>query len=65
MEEKSFDGLGIIKIFGKCLIIEVIISAVGMFILALVLSNTSVKNERNNLWSFTRNIIYDYNIFNF
>lgn len=45
MEEKSFDGLGLIKIFGKCLIIEVIISVIGMFILALVLSNTSVNDN--------------------
>lgn len=45
MEEKSFDGIGILKIFGKNLIMELIISLIGMFILALVLSKTSVSDS--------------------
>lgn len=45
MEEKSFDGIGIFKIFGKCLLVEMIISILGMFILALILSKTSVNDS--------------------
>ena len=28
MEEKSFDGIGILKVLGKCLLIELIISLI-------------------------------------
>ena len=45
MEEKSFDGRGVLKTFVKCLIIEMIISILGMLILALVLSKTSVSDN--------------------
>lgn len=45
MEEKSFDGIGTIKLFGKCFAIELLISIVGMFILAVILSKTSVSDS--------------------
>ena len=45
MEEKCFDGIGILKIFGKNLIMELIISLIGMFILALILSKTSISDS--------------------
>ncbi len=45
MEEKSFDRIGVLKTFVKCLIIEMIISILGMLILALVLSKTSVSDN--------------------
>ena len=45
MEEKSFDGISILKIFSKCFLIEMIISILGMFILAVVLSKTSLSDS--------------------
>lgn len=45
MEEKSFDGINILKLFGKSFIIEIIVSIIGMFILALILSKTSVSDS--------------------
>ena len=45
MEEKSFDGVGVLKIFGKCFVLEMLISVLGMFILALVLSKTGVSDS--------------------
>ena len=45
MEEKSFDGIGILKLFGKCITMELVISFLGMFILALVLSKTGVSDS--------------------
>ena len=45
MEEKSFDGIGILKVFGKCFIIEMMISIIGMLILAIVLSQTNVSDN--------------------
>ena len=45
MEEKSFDGIRILKVFGKCFVIEMIISILGMFILALILSKTNVSDS--------------------
>ena len=45
MEEKSFDGIGILKIFGKILLIELILSFIGMFILAIILSKTGVSDS--------------------
>ena len=45
MEEKNFDGIEILKIFGKSLFIEMIISVLGMFILAIVLSKTSLSDS--------------------
>ena len=45
MEEKSFDGIKVLKVFGKCFIIEMIISILGMFILALVLSKTNISDS--------------------
>ena len=44
MEEKV-DGFGTLKIFIKYFIIEMIISILGMFILALILSKTSVDDS--------------------
>lgn len=45
MEEKNFDGIAMLRILGKCLVLELMISIIGMFILALVLSNTSVSDS--------------------
>ena len=45
MEEKSFDGIGILKVCGKCLVIEFIITLVGMFVLALLLSKTNISDD--------------------
>ena len=45
MEEKSFDGIKVLKVFGKCFIIEMIISILGMFILALVLTKTNISDS--------------------
>ena len=45
MEEKSFDGIEILKVFGKCFIIEMMISIIGMLILAIVLSKTSLSDN--------------------
>lgn len=44
MEEKNFDGIQILKVFGKSLVLEMIISFIGMFILALILSKTGVSD---------------------
>ena len=45
MEEKSFEGTNILKTFGKSFLIEMIISIIGMFILAVVLSKTSLSDS--------------------
>lgn len=45
MEEKSFDGISILKTFGKSLLIEMIISIIGMFILAVALSKTDLSDS--------------------
>ena len=45
MEEKAFDGINIFKICLKCFILEIIISIIGMFILAVILSNTSINDN--------------------
>ena len=45
MEEKSFDGIEIVKTFGKSFIIEMIISILGMLILAIILSKTSLSDS--------------------
>lgn len=45
MEERGFDGFQILKICSKSFAIEMIISFIGMFILALVLSKTSVSDS--------------------
>ncbi|MBR2289573.1 MAG: TIGR04086 family membrane protein [Clostridia bacterium] len=44
MEEKSFDGIGILRTIGKSLLVEMLISIVGLFVLALILSRTSVSD---------------------
>ena len=45
MEEKSFDRIKIVKVCGKCLVIEFIITLVGMFVLALLLSKTNISDD--------------------
>jgi len=45
MEEKSFDGIGILKVCGKCLMMELLISFMGMLILALLLSKTNISDD--------------------
>ena len=45
MEEKSFDGFNILKIFGKSFLLEMIVTILGMFILAIVLSKTSLSDS--------------------
>ncbi len=45
MEEKNFDGMKTLKIFLKSFLIEIIISILGMFILALILSKTNVSDN--------------------
>lgn len=45
MEEKNFSGIEILKIFSKSLLLEIIISLIGMFILAIILSKTSVSDS--------------------
>ena len=45
MEEKNFDGISVLKIFGKSLLLELMISFCGMLILAFVLSKTSVSDS--------------------
>ena len=45
MEEKKADGIEILKTFGISFIIEIIISILGMFILAVALSKTSLSDN--------------------
>ena len=45
MEEKSFDGIKVLKAFGKSFIIEMIISILGAFILSVVLCKTNVSDS--------------------
>lgn len=45
MEEKSFDGIGILKVLGKNLLFALILSFIGMFILAIILSKTGISDD--------------------
>ena len=45
MEENKIDRISILKVCGKSLIIELILSMIGMFILALLLSKTGISDD--------------------
>ena len=45
MEERKFDGIEMIKVLGKNLVLALFISLIGMFILALILSKTGVSDS--------------------
>lgn len=45
MEEKSIDGIRVVKVIGKNLIISLLLSLIGMFILAVILSKTGVSDS--------------------
>ena len=45
MEENNFNGITNLKVFIKCFIIEMAISILGLFILALILSKTNVNDD--------------------
>ena len=45
MEENNFDGIGILRLFAKIFCVEMIFSIIGMFILAIILSKTSVSDS--------------------
>ena len=45
MEDKRVDEIGILKIFIKNFALELIISIIGMFILAIILSKTDVSDS--------------------
>ena len=44
MEENLSDGFELIKNLGKCILIELIITFLGMLILAVILTNTNISD---------------------